>query len=83
MGAYYQMNTGSLQGAAGWSVKRFSKKMLDYGMITFLATDTHDMEKRPPAFGKAADWILKKRGEEEASRYFTVNPEMILQNKAI
>ena len=83
MGAYYQMNTGSLQGAAGWSVKRFSKKMLDYGMITFLATDTHDMEKRPPVFGKAADWILKKRGEEEASRYFTGNPEMILQNKAI
>lgn len=83
MGGYYQMNAGSLLGIAGWSVKRFSKKLLDCGMITFLATDTHDLQKRPPEFAKAADWILKKYGEEEAFRYFTKNPEMILKNKAI
>ena len=83
MGAYYQLNAGSLLGAAGWSSKRFSKNMLKSGMIQFIATDAHDLEKRPPEFGKAADWIEKKFGAEELMTYLAKNPQMILANKAI
>lgn len=83
MGAYYQLNAGSLLGAAGWSTKRFSKNMLKSGMIQFLATDAHDLEKRPPEFDKAAAWIEKKFGAEELKTYLSDNPQRILTNKAI
>ena len=83
MGAYYQLNAGSLLGAAGWSTKRFSKNMLKSGMIQFIATDAHDLEKRPPEFGKAEEWVEKKFGAEELMTYLAKNPQMILANKAI
>ena len=83
MGAYYQLNAGSLLGAAGWSTKRFAKAMLKSGMIRFVATDAHDMQKRVPAFGRAAEWIEKKYGESELTDYLYNNPQMILENKAL
>ena len=83
MGAYYQLNAGSLMGAAGWSTKRFAKSMMKNGMIQFVATDTHDEKERPPRFGKTTEWIEKKYGESEVFEYLCKNPQMILENKPI
>ena len=83
MGAYYQINAGSILGAAGWNTKRFAKTMLKSGMVQFIATDAHDLESRCPSYGKAADWFVKKLGESEAEEYFYKNPKMILENQAI
>ena len=83
MGVYYQINAGSILGVAGWSIKRFAKSMLKSGMVQFIATDAHDIEKRCPQFGKAADWLNKKFGENELQDYLYKNPKMILENKAI
>ena len=83
MGAYYQINAGSLMGSAGWGTKRFAKLMLEQGMVKFIATDAHDTEKRCPAFGKAAEWISKKYGEEDLKEYLQNNPRMILENLGI
>ena len=83
MGACYQINAGSILGAAGWSTKRFAKTMLKGGMIHFVATDAHDTVVRPPQFGKAVSWMEKRLGEEEALQYVSGNPQMILENKAI
>lgn len=83
MGAYFQINAGSLLGNAGWTAKRFVKAMLKNGLIQFVATDAHDTDKRCPAFGKAADWIVKKYGESELQEYLCENPRMIIENKAM
>lgn len=83
MGAYYQINAGSILGAAGWTTKRFTKIMLQSGMIHFIATDAHDMSKRPPHLEKALNRVEKKLGEQEALRYVSNNPQMILNNQAI
>jgi protein-tyrosine phosphatase len=83
MGAYYQINAGSILGAAGWNTKRFAKTMMKSGMVQFIATDAHDLENRCPSYGKAADWFVKKFGESEAEEYFYKNPKMILENQAI
>lgn len=83
MGAYYQINAGSILGAAGWNTKRFAKTMLKSGMVQFIATDAHDLDNRCPSYGKAGDWLVKKFGESEAEEYFYKNPKMILENQAI
>lgn len=83
MGAYYQINAGSILGAAGWTTKRFTKTMLQSGMIHFIATDAHDMGKRPPQLEKALNWVEKKLGEDEVLQYVSGNPQMILNNQAI
>ena len=83
MGAYFQLNAGSLLGAAGWNTKRFAKSMMKNDMIQFVATDTHDEKERPPRFGKTAEWIEKKYGESEVFEYLCKNPQMILKNKPI
>lgn len=83
MGAYYQVNAGSITGDAGWALKRFTRNMLKRGMIQFVATDAHDLQKRQPNFSAAAAWIEKKLGESELREYLYENPMKILENKAI
>ena len=83
MGAYYQVNAGSISGNAGWALKRFTRNMMKGGMIQFVATDAHDLQKRQPNFSSASDWIEKKLGESEMKDYLYENPLKILENKAI
>jgi protein-tyrosine phosphatase len=83
MGAYYQVNIGSLLGNSGWSTKRFTKIMLNSGMVQFVATDAHDEKVRAPHFGKGPDWLEKKLGAADANRLLYENPKMIIENKGI
>ena len=83
MGAYFQVNVGSIVGDAGWGVKRFTRKMLKQGMIQFIATDAHDLKKRTPRMEMASTWIEKKLGESELREYLYDNPLKILENKAL
>ena len=70
-------------GSAGWNTKRFSRTMLEQGMVKFIATDAHDTQKRSPGFGKAAEWITKKYGEEDLREYLRDNPQKIIENLGI
>lgn len=83
MGAYYQVNAGSITGNSGWALKRFTRKMMMSGMIQFVATDAHDLEKRRPRLEKVSTWIEKKLGESEMQDYLYENPLKILENKPL
>ena len=83
MGAYYQVNAGSIAGNGRWGLKRFARKMMKSGMIHFVATDAHDLKKREPRLERASAWIEKKLGESEMQDYLYENPLKILENKAL
>ena len=83
MGAYYQVNAGSITGNGGWLMKRFTRNMMKNGMIQFVATDAHDLNKRQPLLGAASNWIEKKLGESEMKNCMYKNPLKILENKAL
>lgn len=83
MGAYFQVNSGSLSGTFGWRIKKFSRMMVQRGMVQFVATDAHDLQKRSPVFMKAETWMLKKLGAVETEKILYRNPKMILKNKAL
>lgn len=83
LGAYFQMNAGSLSKSHGWRRKQFIRSMLKNGMIQFLATDAHDTQKRPPQFGKNADRLIKKCGKSEAAEMLYENAKMLINNEII
>lgn len=83
MGAYFQVNAGSLFGGFHWKRKHFVRSILNEGMVQFLATDAHDPQKRPPQFGKSDDWFVKKWGDAKSRKVLYENAQRMLNNQII
>lgn len=88
-GAYLQMNYGSLiQLSHFWKIRerldrRWCRRMLLAGYISFLGTDMHDVRHRAPNSARAIAWIRKKGGDELVRRLAIENPEKILQDEKL
>lgn len=73
LGGYIQVNADSIMGAQGFAVKRFAHKLLKSRKVHFVATDSHDSQKRPPLLNKCYLRVSKKYGAEYANRVFCEN----------
>ena len=88
-GAYLQMNYGSLTrldkfwDLRGWADRKWCRKTLLAGYISFLGTDMHGVRHRPPNSSKALAWIRKKGGEELARQLSIVNPEKMVTGEKL
>lgn len=80
MGALLQVNAGVTSDFSKWWKKKFEKSILKKGLVNFLATDAHDMQKRKPQFKKNEQWLRKKYGDEEIKKMLYINPKKILEN---
>lgn len=83
MGAYFQVNAGSLQGNAGWKIKRFSQTMLKSGRIQLIGSDAHDPINRPPNLAMTAELLYKKMGLGAAEVYLQEYPRCIIENRSL
>lgn len=83
LGCRVQINTGSVTGANGIAAKRFTKKLLKYGLVHFLGTDAHDMGSRAPQMKKCISYIEKKYGEDYANQIGRENALRLLADKPI
>lgn len=81
LGAYIQINAGSVLGRQGGKIKKFCRELMKEDLVDFIASDTHDLKSRRPNLGKCADYIEKKYGEEYARRIFLENPAAIIGNR--
>ncbi len=82
MGAFVQVNAGTVMGYGGFGAKRFVRKLLKYEMIDFIGTDAHrDAEWRVPNIGPAAEYIYKKCSESYADRIFIHNPRKVVRDE--
>lgn len=64
-GVVFQINTGSLNGQYGIRVKRFAKKLLKNGLVYFLGSDVHYIDKNLCSFNKAFKIASKITGEAQ------------------
>ena len=64
MKALLQMNISSVEGGFLNESKRWCRKMLKEGYITFLATDAHDVDERAPYTQEFIPWLKKHCGED-------------------
>jgi protein-tyrosine phosphatase len=67
-GVLLQVTAGSLTGDFGEAAQRCGWQLLTQGCVSFLATDAHDCENRPPRMRPALKLITEKLGATPARR---------------
>jgi protein-tyrosine phosphatase len=57
--------------------------MVEHDLIHFVASDAHDLARRPPGLSRAYRHLKQEHGENLARRLTSENPLAILENRAI
>lgn len=83
MGCAIQVTAQSVLGDFGKRARKFSETLLDSGLVHFIASDAHDLERRPPILEDCYPVIRKGWGEESAERLFRLNPAAVLANTVL
>ena len=78
IGAMMQMNAAAILGQEGWGTKQFCKKVLKNGWVDFVASDSHDLNKRICMMDKCYAYIEKKYGEKLAHRLMSRNARKMI-----
>ena len=81
-GAWMQITAGSLTGAFGQKAKYWAERMLAEGRVHLLATDAHDMKRRPPNLARGRELVADRVGEREAEHLVLTRPRGVLANVA-
>lgn len=82
-GAVTQVTASSLIGDFGRNVERTCALYHEHGLIHFVASDAHSLEKRPPRLAAAYAWATRKWGSERADAVFVHNPEALVANRPL
>lgn len=77
-GSWMQITSGSLTGRFGGAPRHIAERMLDDGLVHILATDAHDLKRRPPLLAEGRDAAARRVGAEEAWHMVTTRPAGIL-----
>lgn len=83
LGAYIQVNAGSILGKYGHEAKVFTRKLLKEEAVHFVATDAHDMGKRAPQMRECGQHLARKYGRTYAEALLVGNPEAVLAGEYI
>ena len=80
LGTWFQVTAGSLSGDFGRNARYWAERLLDEGRVHLLATDAHDLEKRPPNLGRGRELAARRVGDVEARNLVCTRPRGVLQN---
>ncbi len=82
-GVLLQVTALSFTGRFGRAARKFSEKLLEDGLVHFVASDAHDPEDRTPDMAGVYDLIASRYGESWAERLFVANPRATLAGEAV
>jgi len=82
-GAFVQITAQSLTGTFGRQAREFCGTLLDRRLVHFVASDAHDVERRPPKLDGAYAWLKKQYGESYAETLCVSNPAAVLIGEAL
>lgn len=77
-GCYLQVNAGSLLGSFGRAAQRTAESLLKQGWVSFLATDAHSPDHRPPLLRAAVERASQIAGREAVLDMVEANPARVL-----
>ena len=78
MGCWLQLTAGSLTGAFGKPAKKIASKLLEEELAWVIATDSHNLEHRPPDLAEGRDAVAEIVGSRMAQRMVLERPARIL-----
>jgi protein-tyrosine phosphatase len=81
-GVWMQITAGSFTGAFGRNALYWAEKMLDDGCVHLVASDAHDIERRPVNLAAGYEYLAKRVGAEEAQCLVLTRPLAILKDEA-
>jgi len=82
-GAAFQVTAMSLTGEFGRRIRGNTVRLLDSGLVDFLASDAHGLDRRPPGLRGARQVIAARWGEEVGERLTVTNPRAVLENRPL
>jgi protein-tyrosine phosphatase len=77
----YQITASSLCGDFGEVPQQIAEKLLLDDKVTIIATDAHNIKRRPPKLSQAVRLTEKLVGAEKARQLVYDNPKLISENK--
>jgi protein-tyrosine phosphatase len=80
-GVWMQITAGSLSGSFGRTAQYWSERMLDEGNVHVLATDAHDVSRRPPKLRKGYELAARRVGDHEAEHLVRTRPRGVIANE--
>jgi protein-tyrosine phosphatase len=81
-GVWMQITAGALTGSFGRRPKYWGERMLCEGLADIIATDAHNMDKRPPDLSQGYACAARLVGNAEAEQMVLGRPRAILEDRA-
>lgn len=78
MGCSIQVTGQSLEGDFGSRAQKFAEVLMDEPLVHFVASDGHDLRRRPPVMDSAYQLVERRWDPETADILFRKNPEAVL-----
>ena len=82
-GVLIQVTAQSITGGFGRKSEKAAKKLLKWGAVDVIASDTHNATRRPPGLSDAVRLVTKWVGAAEAERLVTEVPGRILRGEGV
>ena len=79
-GVVLQVDAQSPLGGLGLGAKHRSRRLLASGMIDLVASDAHNLNRRPPQLRPCFEFISRRYGEDYAIQLFWETPLRILES---
>jgi protein-tyrosine phosphatase len=79
-GIQIQINAGALTGAFGCRVRFRARQLLRHRLVSLVATDAHDLHRRPPLLSSGYQLTVKYTDKDYADRIFCSNAVDLLEN---
>jgi len=80
-GCVLQLTANSLTGFWGERAREMALWLLDRDAAHIIASDAHDLERRPPVLSAAREWTAKHYGQDLARALLEENPRALVLNQ--
>lgn len=80
-GAIAQVTAGSILGEFGRGARAAAEAMIAEGLAHVVASDAHDLKRRPPRMASARERVRARFGEEAEAGLFDANPAAIVEDR--
>jgi protein-tyrosine phosphatase len=79
----FQLDAGSLTGRFGQRTQEAARMLAQRGWAEFVASDGHNLEKRPFTLAAARQWVEEELGPPEAQLLFADNPGRLVRGEVV
>jgi len=83
LGAATQVTAMSLTGDFGRRPQADALGLIEAGLVHFVASDSHDLRRRPPGLRRAHQAVAGRFGRDTAERLFVDNPRAVVEDRPL